>query len=96
MDQTHYLELRAIPQADITQSQVLSHLMQTLHQCLPAYAGRIGAAFAAALTEATRHQAQLAHHLSARLDAGATTAVATANTFIVTDHNAGGRIGTWW
>ena len=45
MNQTHYLELRAIPQADITQSQVLSHLMQTLHQCLPAYAGRIGAAF---------------------------------------------------
>ncbi|MCX8554245.1 type VII secretion target [Mycobacterium sp. SMC-16] len=58
--------------------------------------GPVGAAFAAALTEATRHQAQLAHHLSARLDAGATTAVATANTFIVTDHNAGGRIGTWW
>ena len=45
MNQTHYIELRAIPQADITQSQVLSHLMQTLHQYLPAYAGRIGAAF---------------------------------------------------
>lgn len=45
MSQTHYLELRAIPQAELTQSQVLSHLMQALHQYLPAYAGRIGAAF---------------------------------------------------
>ena len=45
MNQTHYLELRAIPQADLIQSQVLSHLMQTLHQYLPAYAGRIGVAF---------------------------------------------------
>ena len=45
MSQSHYIELRAIPQADLIQSQVLSHLMQTLHQYLPAYAGRIGAAF---------------------------------------------------
>lgn len=58
--------------------------------------GPVGAAFAAALTAATRHQAQLAHHLSAHLDAGATTAVATADTFIDTDHNADGRIGAWW
>ena len=58
--------------------------------------GPVGAAFAAALTAATCHQAQLAHHLSAHLDAGATTAVATADTFIDTDHNAGGRIGAWW
>ena len=45
MNQTHYLELRAIPQPELTQSQVLSHLMQALHQHLPAYAGRIGVAF---------------------------------------------------
>lgn len=47
MSQSHYLELRAIPQPELTQSQVLSHLMQALHQYLPAYAGRIGAAFPA-------------------------------------------------
>lgn len=57
--------------------------------------GPVGEAFAAALAQTTHHQAQLAYRLSAHLDAGATTAVATANTFIVTDHNAGGRIGTW-
>ncbi|MFD1244358.1 type I-F CRISPR-associated endoribonuclease Cas6/Csy4 [Paralysiella testudinis] len=45
MSQSHYLELRAIPQPELTQSQVLSHLMQALHQHLPAYAGRIGVAF---------------------------------------------------
>ena len=39
MSQSHYLELRAIPQPELTQSQVLSHLMQALHQYLPAYAG---------------------------------------------------------
>jgi hypothetical protein len=58
--------------------------------------GPVGEAFAAALAQATHHQAQLAYRLSAHLDTGATTAVATADTFIDTDHTVGGRIGTWW
>jgi len=57
--------------------------------------GPVGAAFAAALAAATRHQAQLANHLSAHLDTGGATAVATADNFIDTDHNVGGRIGAW-
>lgn len=58
--------------------------------------GPVGEAFAAALAQATHHQAQLAYRLSAHLDSGATTAVATANTFVDADDNVGGRIGTWW
>jgi len=57
--------------------------------------GPVGAAFAAALAEATHHQAQLAHHLSAHLDSGCTTAIATASGFAETDHDAGRRIGAW-
>jgi len=57
--------------------------------------GPVGAAFAAALAEATHHQAQVAYRLGAYLDSGATTADATASTFIDTDHNVGGRIGAW-
>ena len=45
MQLSHYIELKAIPQADLTQAEVLSHLMQHIHRRLPAYAGRIGAAF---------------------------------------------------
>ncbi|MDO5687355.1 MAG: type I-F CRISPR-associated endoribonuclease Cas6/Csy4 [Neisseria sp.] len=44
-DLTHYIELKAIPQSDITQNQVISHLMQQLHRILPQFAGRIGAGF---------------------------------------------------
>ena len=35
--QTHYCELRAIPQEDRTQNQVISDLVQVLHRYLPAY-----------------------------------------------------------
>lgn len=57
--------------------------------------GPVGAAFAATLAEATRHQAQLAHGLSAHLDTGGTTTIATATGFLETDHDAGNRIGAW-
>ncbi len=58
--------------------------------------GPVGEAFATALARATHHQAQVAYRLSAHLDTGATTAVATASTFVDADHAVGGRIGTWW
>lgn len=45
MSLSHYIELKAIPQAELTQAEVLSHLMQHIHRLLPAYAGRIGIAF---------------------------------------------------
>ncbi|PID64182.1 MAG: type I-F CRISPR-associated endoribonuclease Cas6/Csy4 [Gammaproteobacteria bacterium] len=35
--QTHYLDLKAIPQEDLTPSQVMSDMMQILHRHLPAY-----------------------------------------------------------
>lgn len=57
--------------------------------------GPVGAAFAAALAEATQHQAQLAHGLSAHLDTGGTTAIATAAGFADTDRDAANRIGAW-
>lgn len=57
--------------------------------------GPVGATFAAALVEATQHQAQLAHRLSAHLDTGGATAIGTASGFAETDHNAGHRIGAW-
>ncbi|GAA2403370.1 type VII secretion target [Mycolicibacterium llatzerense] len=57
--------------------------------------GPVGAAFAAALAQATHHQAQLAHRLSAHLDTGSEAAVATAAGFVDADHSVGGRIGAW-
>ncbi|MBP6346628.1 MAG: type I-F CRISPR-associated endoribonuclease Cas6/Csy4 [Neisseriaceae bacterium] len=44
---THYFELKAIPQAELTQSMVISHLMQLLHHHLPAFDGTIGLGFPA-------------------------------------------------
>lgn len=45
--QPQYLDLKAIPQAEMLQSDVLAMMMQTLHGALPRYAGRIGIAFPA-------------------------------------------------
>ncbi|UOO82561.1 type I-F CRISPR-associated endoribonuclease Cas6/Csy4 [Uruburuella testudinis] len=45
MNLSHYIELKAIPQADMMQAEVISHLMQQIHRRLPTYAGRIGTAF---------------------------------------------------
>lgn len=42
---SHYCDIRAIPQADMLQSEVVSLVMQSLHRELPAFAGRIGLAF---------------------------------------------------
>lgn len=44
---THYFEIKAIPQAELTQSMVISHLMQRLHLHLPAFNGTIGLGFPA-------------------------------------------------
>ncbi|MBV4397107.1 type I-F CRISPR-associated endoribonuclease Cas6/Csy4 [Advenella alkanexedens] len=44
---SHYFDVKAIPQADITQSQVISHIMQLLHQLLPKFNGKIGLSFPA-------------------------------------------------
>ncbi|MGC7560296.1 type I-F CRISPR-associated endoribonuclease Cas6/Csy4 [Pasteurella sp. PK-2025] len=44
---THYIELKAIPQMDMLQSEVISHCMQILHQFLPHFEGRVGVAFPA-------------------------------------------------
>lgn len=52
MSLSHYIELKAIPQAELTQAEVLSHLMQHIHRLLPAYAGRIGIAFPATASSA--------------------------------------------
>lgn len=57
--------------------------------------GPVGATFATALAQATHHQAQLAHRLSAHLDTGSEAALGTATGFIDADHSAGGRIGVW-
>ncbi len=57
--------------------------------------GPVGATFANALAQATHHQAQLAHRLSARLGTGSEAALDTATGFIDADHSAGGRIGAW-
>lgn len=45
--QTHYIEIRAIPQVDMLQSEVISFCLQKLHQILPHFEGRIGLAFPA-------------------------------------------------
>lgn len=44
---THYIELKAIPQMDMLQSEVVGHCMQTLHKFLLHFEGRIGIAFPA-------------------------------------------------
>lgn len=43
----HYLDLTAIPQAEMTQSTTLSHILQRLHHYLPAYEGRVGISYPA-------------------------------------------------
>ena len=40
-----YFEIKALPNPEIIQSTVVAYLMQSLHQMLPAYAGRIGLDF---------------------------------------------------
>lgn len=42
---THYIELEAIPQLEIKHSDVMAYAMQTLHQLLPFFDGRIGIGF---------------------------------------------------
>ena len=42
-----YFDIKALPNPEIIQSAVLGHLMQHLHQLLPAFDGRIGLAFPA-------------------------------------------------
>ena len=41
---SHYADLKAIPQAEMLQSQVVAHIVQTLHGLLPRFCGRIGIA----------------------------------------------------
>ncbi|MBN6062847.1 type I-F CRISPR-associated endoribonuclease Cas6/Csy4 [Aggregatibacter actinomycetemcomitans] len=45
--QTHYIEIKAIPQVDMLQTEVISFCLQKLHQILPHFEGRIGLAFPA-------------------------------------------------
>jgi len=40
-----YFEIKALPNPEIIQSTVVAYLMQSLHQMLPRYAGRIGLDF---------------------------------------------------
>lgn len=40
-----YFEIKALPNPEIIQSTVVAYLMQSLHQMLPAYTGRIGLDF---------------------------------------------------
>ncbi|MBD4686568.1 type I-F CRISPR-associated endoribonuclease Cas6/Csy4, partial [Xanthomonas citri pv. citri] len=42
---THYIELKAIPQVDILQTDVIAHGLQILHKFLPLYQGQIGLSF---------------------------------------------------
>jgi CRISPR-associated endonuclease Csy4 len=44
---THYLDLKAIPQTEMTQTMVINHLMQSLHGVLPAFGGKLGVGFPA-------------------------------------------------
>ena len=44
---SHYADLKAIPQAEMLQSQVVAHIVQTLHGLLPRFGGRIGIGFPA-------------------------------------------------
>lgn len=43
--QTHYFELRAIPQIELSEVMVINQLMQSLHQTLVHYDGDIGISF---------------------------------------------------
>lgn len=43
--QTHYFELRAIPQIELTEVMVINQLMQGLHQVLINHQGKIGICF---------------------------------------------------
>ena len=47
MTQTHYIEIKAIPQVNMLQTEVISFCLQKLHQILPHFEGRIGLAFPA-------------------------------------------------
>lgn len=47
MTQTHYIEIKAIPQVDMLQTEVISFCLQKLHRILPHFEGRIGLAFPA-------------------------------------------------
>ncbi|MCX8670169.1 type I-F CRISPR-associated endoribonuclease Cas6/Csy4 [Gilliamella sp. B2865] len=42
---THYFELRAIPQLEITETEVINQVMQSLHQVLVNYQGNIAVSF---------------------------------------------------
>lgn len=42
---THYFELRAIPQIEMTETEVMNQLMQSLHRALVNYNGKIGLSF---------------------------------------------------
>lgn len=42
---THYFEIKAIPQAEMTQNAVMSHLFKTVHPFLPQFKGEIGVSF---------------------------------------------------
>lgn len=44
---THYFELRTIPQIELTDVDVMNHLMQTVHQTLANYDGKVGISFPA-------------------------------------------------
>ena len=44
---SHYADLKAIPQAEMLQSQVVAHIVQALHGLLPRFGGRIGIGFPA-------------------------------------------------
>lgn len=42
---THYFELRAIPQLELSDIEVMNQVMQSLHYCLAKYQGQIGICF---------------------------------------------------
>ena len=47
MTQTHYIEIKDMPQVDMLKTEVISFFLQKLHQILPHFEGRIGLAFPA-------------------------------------------------
>lgn len=42
---THYFELKAIPQAEMTQNEIMSLLFEGIHRQLPPFKGRVGIGF---------------------------------------------------
>lgn len=42
---SHYFELRAIPQLEITETEVINKIMQSLHEVLVNYQGNIAVSF---------------------------------------------------